>query len=615
MIKLRIHRNIIAIIAVAAAGNLCAQELRENLEVEGTYIRDIRHGERINVLPSLKDFPLGSSTLNYEEKGVNAEFSPSAPAISATVWGAEKMRYPSLGYLDMNLGSFLNGNLSFGISPLRHHNEQLSLRLQHNSTSLWHPYGSDAPARFNYQEQLGLDYFRNFKGKGILSVSGQYHLGYFNYYGLHPDRELPNLPNVDNFNVGNDFRFPTQTLNDAALKIGWKSRQSIHSSWHADLGARYFGYRTATRETMIAASGGYDHKWSASTRLGFDAEGKMLIYDTNPEFTAPKNYGALRITPFYEWRKNAMRLRIGLDLDMTFNADGKYAGTHYSTFHIAPDVKFDVAGSKVGFFFNVLGGQELQTLASTSQMDPYRNPHLESTMPSYFPIDMDLGLSLTPFSGFAARIKLRYQSLQNVPMGGWYMALLNYGDAVIPGLNVPEGMVPAYGRGLERYNLSGFGAGVAMEYSAGDVFKIGVDGSYSPQHGNSGIFNGLDRPRWIVKAGMSVRPIGQLTLALDYEYRGVRSIYTSYVGNEGETLLPGSMAAAADADEATHPEMKIASMGLKDMNNLSFRASWSVSKNFSITFGVENILNRQEELLPDLKSEGIVFRGGLQWLF
>lgn len=126
------------------------------------------------------------------------------------MWDAGRPATPGRGYLELTLGSWLDANLSAGFAPIRKENERLDIRLQHNSTSLWKPFktsaqpgsasAADANAadanssngsgrdalfgqrRFAYQEQIGVDYWRDFRGKGSLGVSAQYHLGYFNYY-------------------------------------------------------------------------------------------------------------------------------------------------------------------------------------------------------------------------------------------------------------------------------------------------------------------------------------------------------------------------------------------------------------------------------------------------
>lgn len=598
----------IAIPAMIAPGTLDAEaQLHESVSVDGTYLRDVLHPDRLNQLPRLTRFRIGDSPLEYALQGVPANFSPLSPALPATAWGAQRDAESRLGYLDLSCGSYLNSALYFGVGILRQPDQRLDLRLQHNSTSLWKPYGDISDPRKSYDENLGLSYARRFAGAGTLSLSAQYHLGYFNYYGINPGLTAPSASS------DSKFHFPTQTLNDAALKAEWNSTHDDPSllSWHASAGARYFGTRTATRETDINLAGGVAKRFADVHCAGIDADLNTLIYSEARDGVKPAGYTALSLTPFYGWQRGAVQLHVGADLDFTFNADGKTEGKHYGAFHAAPDVRFDISSRNAGFYIHLLGGTELHTLAAMWQLDPYRNPHLESTMPVYTPLDAVIGGEFTPFRGFTAGVAVRYKVSQNVPMEGWYMAALNYGHNAMPGLDIPAGISPAYGMSLERYNLSGLQAEVKLRYNPMSIIDIHAEGSYSPQNGKTGVFNGLDRARWILDAGFSISPVKQFSLGVDYEYRGVRRIYTGYYDPSAPTLTPGG----AKPDPSAKDEMKLASLRLPDICRLSAHAAWNVTPSFSIRVEADNLLGRRFTVLPMTPTEGITVTGGLQWLF
>lgn len=594
-----------ALLTAVSALPLCAQ-LHESVNVEGTYLRDILHPDRINQLPKLSNFRISDSVLHYALQGVPAEFDPQSPPLSATAWGAERNADKRIGYLDFAAGSYLNMSLDFGVGIIRQQDQRLDLRLNHYSTTLWKPFGELTDPRQSYDENIGLRYTKIFKGIGTLSVSGQYHLGFFNYYGvdptiLHTQRDAE------------PYHFATQTLNDAAFKAEWNSSRGISTpiDWHASAGARYFGTRTATRETDISLAGGVAKNFGDAHRAGIDAHLNSLIYSEGSQGTAPDNYTALELNPFYRWRSGKVQFRIGADLDMTFNADGKTADTHFGAVHIAPDIRFDVASRNAGFFIRVTGGTELHTLAAMWQLDPYRNPHLESTMPVYTPVDAVIGTDFTPFQGFTAGISLRYKVTSNVPMDGWYMAMLNYGVNPIPGLEIPAGLQPMYGQGFERYNLSGFGAEVKLNYKPSDIFEIHANGFYTPQNNRTGIFNGLDRPRWLADAGFEVAPLKSFRFGADFEYRGVRRIYTGYYNPDESNLTPGGSRPEPDSSV----KMKVASLRLPDICRLSAHITWSLSSNFSLRVDADNLLCRRFTLLPMMPTERLTLMGRMQWLF
>ena len=601
---MNISRHISPLLLLATAATASAQ-LHESVNVEGTYLRDVLHPDRINRLPELTHFRIADSSLDYALQGVPAAFSPASPAIPATLWGADRSAEPRLGYLELSSGSFLNSSLYFGVGILRQPDRRLDLRLSHNSTSLWRPFGEAADPRKSYEENIGLSYAQRFRDAGTLSISAQYHLGYFNYYGIDPSLVAVNSADVP------FQRQLTQTLNDAAFKAEWNSLHGISPlDWHASAGVRVFATRTDTRETDISIAGGVAKDFGDEHRAGIDADVDALLYSEAHGGVAPDNYSAISLKPFYRWQRRNVQFRVGADLDLVFNADGEKQGSHFGAFHAAPDVRFDVTGRNTGFYIHVTGGTELHTLASMWQLDPYRNPHLESTMPVYTPLDAVIGGEFTPFRGFSAGIGLRYKISRNVPMEGWYMAWLN-GPHVLRLPDVPPGINPEYGMGLERYNLSGFGVEVKLHYQPSRVFDIHARGSYTPQSDDSGIFNGLDRPRWVADAGFEVEPVRQFRFGADVEYRGVRRVYTGYYDPSSSSLTPGG----SRPDPAKADELIVTSLRLPDICRMSAHVVWNVTPTFALRVDADNLLNRRFEILPYMPTEGIAVTGGLQWLF
>lgn len=581
-------------------------QLHESVDVEGAYIKDILHPERINQLPKLSNFRIAETPLEYATSGVNANFTPEAPAIAATAWQASRDSIPPLGYLDLKMGSYLNTSLSFGIGIIRRPEQRLDLRLQHNSTSLWRPWGDMAGDRLSYDENLGLSWTRRFAGYGIFSAAAQYHVGYFNYYGIDPEIAGVSpaaLPPV----------FPTQTLNDGALKLRWDSDRSggAPTRWNASAAVRYFGYRIGTRETGLNLAGGFSSDIGYAGMIGADASLDILFYSGAQDTMKPDGYTTLSLSPYYKWHRGTLSLKAGVDIDLAFNADGEESDAGYSTLHASPEIRFDIATRHAGFFLHLLGGTELHTLAAMAQMDPYRNPVLESTRPIHTPVDGSIGVTLNPFRGFKAEIAFRYKASSSVPLEGWYMASLNYGTRPIPGLTIPADADYSIGMDLRRYSISGFGVSAMISYTPSRVFNVKASGSYTPQHDKTGIFNGLDRPRWILNAGFELSPIPQFSIGADYGYRGVRRIYAGYVADQSTLPAPGG----SDITHTPATTIELASMRLPDITRLSAHAVWNVTPTFSLRFEADNLLAQRAILLPMTPTEGISLYGALQWIF
>lgn len=150
---------LLSVIAPAGA----SAQLHESVSVDGTYLRDVLHPDRINQLPHRSRLSLGETPLDYASAGVKADFIPLSPVADATAFGASLEGTPTLGYLDLEGGSYLNSSVSLGIGAIRRPEERLDLRLQHNSTTFWRPFGDLADARVSYAESLGVAYARDRK--------------------------------------------------------------------------------------------------------------------------------------------------------------------------------------------------------------------------------------------------------------------------------------------------------------------------------------------------------------------------------------------------------------------------------------------------------------------
>ena len=206
----------------------------------------------------------------------------------------------------------------------------------------------------------------------------------------------------------------------------------------------------------------------------------------------------------------------------------------------------------------------------------------------YTPIDAAIGAEFGPFGGFTAGAEFRFKHSMHVPLGGWYSTELNNGAPFDFG----------------RISTTGFSAGLKAAYSFGNIFSIRAEGSYQPQNGTKGYFNGFDRPRWIASAGLECNPVKPLTLGVAYRYRGVRYIYASR-----ELPTPPGVIINGGG------EREIYGTRLRDISTLDFSAAWQISPKLAVTFRADNLLDRHEEILPMLGSEGVTFYGGLSVLF
>lgn len=580
-------------------------QLSGNVNVEGEYEPIVIETERINIFPEGYKFELPSTNLDYEFNGIVTDFRPGLLTMGVTgrrtSWAGPKRR----GYVDLRAGSYLNTRLHAGYYILSDSVNTLLADLKFQSSTLFRTKG--IPSYYTpmarkrlYDGTLTLDYSRLIGNEGLLSAKAAYRLGYFNYYGTTVNKY--SLPAGQN-----SIDIPTQTLNQVEASVGYASSPSIIKGWHAEAAVRYTAYRRlyspvfpvintmssqGDRETELTVGGGYAFSTSENSAFALDAKGDFLFLSGKSpaalDIPAYKrnNYGIISLYPSYRYLNSPLKVKAGLDMAFSYDAMGSAPDKKFGVFHIAPDIELDYRSEAgIGLTLSATGGVIPSTLMLREEFDRYMMPWVLSTQPVYTPVDARLGLNFGPFAGFDASLYFRYAVAKNVPVGGWYQVYLGSYFDTFPTQDISLFTDP----GAQSADLHGLSLGLNLRYNYGNRVKLSFEGSYTPQKGNHGIFNGFDRPRWILRAGAEVLPIQKLSIRLGYDYRGVRNCF----------------AWTQNADE-----MALTAYRLPDINDFNARITYSILDNFDIYCQGDNLLNKKTDLLPGLRSEGIVISGG-----
>ncbi len=578
-----------AIVMAACCSSLFAQQLKENVVVDGRYKADIVRREKINMLPKRVSFSLNTSPLSYSFKSVTSDFTPALYVLPATGWAATRKDEKWPGYINLSAGSWLNAAASLGYRFIDTDATTVGIRLQHLSSSLFKaplPDGQkDDEARKIYDDAVEVFGSHSFDGLGRLDASLRYRGAYFNYYTAEKSSAADKLP--------------TQTLTDIFAHVGWTAPSRIEAlNWSAGVEARYFGYRAAyeaagrgkgTRETDIAFMGRVSMPWESGSMVGLDARADILLYGAA---SGVSNYGNVSLTPYYQFRRGLLNIHLGAALSITPGSGPE--GERYGLFHIAPEVRLDWQKSLFGAYLHATGGTELMTLAALSQYDYYQNPLLRTTKASYKPIDARLGFNFGPFSGMTAGVSVAYKVNRGLPSGGLYMLGLQTqmplsADPYMPGINV-----------------SGISIGVDVGYKYGSSVEVGAGMQYQPQDGTKGYFNGFDRPKWIVDASLAVRPVDKLKVDVSLDWRGKRSVwYQQRIDESPGVVINGHL-------------YELSSVALRDLTRLNLGIAYSFTNRFTVRLEAFNLLNRRGDAsmaLPGTPTEGINFLAGFGWLF
>lgn len=619
----------------ASIASVAAQELKENVNIEGHYAPKVIKTDKIYTLPQRISFTLESPSLDYDYNSLTTPFANDVLTMPATSWQAERNIANRKGYVDFHLGSWLNANLSAGYRFIDNEKTTFGIALQHNSTTLQKPYQQSDVKRLRYDDALTLYTSNQFSRYGTLNAALTYHLGYFNYFMLFAEQSPKSSKKA------------SQTLNDIKAKIGWNNfcQNNKTLSYNADLKLRSFNYRslylpqyllntqpqnnttlpypeTTTpysryhpdRENHLALCGQLSSAKNEN-QLNLKAAFNLLTYSrckvctsqlashltgTLPQdardkiITPPADYGLISLTPAWKLLKNNLNITLGAQVDFAINAPGNKADNHYSLFHIAPDVKIAWGNQQFGVALQAIGGSKLNTMASAYDNVYYSLPLCIANEPSYTPLDAILDLNFGPYSGFEATISGEYKIEHHIPSSALYPAILAY-QAPLSSIYSSPGMADLASCGLpsQQYNLHGSQLAVKLQYSPIHLLSASASAKWTPQSETTGYYNGYDRPTVVATANLNIYPLKSLSLSAEYMLRHNRAIYTA---------IPRS------------PQY-ISRLPLEDISLLNFAAQYQINNHITLSLNAYNLLNRHTDLMPALPATGIEFAGGVQWLF
>lgn len=351
-------------------------------------------------------------------------------------------------------------------------------------------------------------------------------------------------------------------LYDGSLAVRYSGFFASSHSLYASAEGGYKAYDQGASEGSLDVDVRYAYTFSERNSIGMDVQGDFLF-----PHRVYGNYGVVSLKPGYRFASDRVSVGIAADLSFAYNALGSFSDKKFGTFHVAPDFTLQYnSKAGVGLFLTATGGVTPASTVNRFFGENYFLPWLWTPQPVYTPLDARAGLQVGPFAGFSATATFRYAIARNMPLHAFDPDITDFYAS--------------------SANLHGFSLGLGLHYALGTILKLDFEGTYTPQKGENGVFNGFDRPRWTLEASAAVRPIRKLCLEVGYDYRGVRNFYEYGSG--------GLMA-----------------QRIGDIANLNAKITYSVLDNLDIYCAGNNLLNRHEALLPGLSSEGFAISGGI----
>lgn len=300
--------------------------------------------------------------------------------------------------------------------------------------------------------------------------------------------------------------------------------------------------------------------------LGGSGPNSPILIDGNG-----KTLGLITLAPTYRYTSGKFSTQLGLKAQITTNS-GK-------TFHIAPDVKFNVRPASVfAATLTIGGGEHINALSELYDINPYMSV-AQGFKFSDVPFNAELKLAFGPFYGASVELFGGYAIAND-----WLMPdAADITDRTgIVSIDDPERMVFSAMYNPVDLRAAHYGAKFSWKYNKNieaSVKYTGAPGSYKHSY-----YLNRDRAKHIIEAKASVTPVSQLTIDASFELRAGRSLYSHW------GMMPGEKPLRYD---------------LLNSNSLNIGANYRVFDWLSVFARVENILGRRAYMFNLLEQQGV----------
>lgn len=310
--------------------------------------------------------------------------------------------------------------------------------------------------------------------------------------------------------------------------------------------------------------------------------GTDIPYDRFPDLISGdgKTLGLITFAPAYRYNSGVFSTSIGLKAQISTNS-GK-------TFHIAPDIKFNVRPvSTFAASLTLGGGEHINTLAELYNINPYMSV-AQGFKFSQVPFTADLNLTFGPYYG------------ASVELFGGYAAANDWLMPDIANITAAHGVVPVvdravYGSMFETVDLRAMRYGAKFNWKFNKDIEASIKYTGAPGSYKHSYYQNRDRARHILDINASVRPFEPLTIEAGFNLRAGRSLYSHWTD---ESLAAGNPA-YADGKATTFK------YNLRNSGSLNIGATYRIFDWLSVYARVENILGRQAYLFNLLEQQGV----------
>lgn len=558
---------LLGLVAVANAqqNESTVNPVNREMTLEREYDPSVGDANKVNTLPVVKEPEVRKIPIDYAAFTIagtpDKEISllPSGRIMTDMLYNKRR------GYLNLAGGTYLNLNGDFGYHILSTDKDQLNVFLSHRSTNGNVKYLQDVDddkVKAKINDNLGGINFRHVFDGSIMKLGATYKYSGFNYYGLPMSSPVSSIrPDMERAD-----RETNQVIQKIGVYAGVESKPEATVGYMIGLNYNNFSQKygfsqeqDGVTEHTIGALVDFSSAFAGTQRVGIAAKVDFLAYSTPSELLLYKghfqNHLIGTLTPYYKVEGSNWNIKLG--------ANVMFVTGEFSKIFASPNITADVeVADKTVLYLNAGGEARANSMNEMSEMNRYISPYAASlTSRTWLDATAGLKSGIAPgfwfhiFGGYAITDDDHFfMQTSNNMMSGTDYGFSNYSSLLFS----------------DTKHLFG---GVELKYSYQKLFDVSLKGVYnnwdlSTDDLGYALDQAYGRPEMEINAGIELRPIDKLTVALDYYLATGR--YANIYGITTEKL--------------------------KNINELNATVSYTLNDTFGVYGKVNNLLFQKYEL-------------------
>lgn len=560
------------IIIAATTISLCqvagAQNLSTEITVDRTVVAELPPASPLqSVVPTMPKLSTPDVSLNPAQYSRTTNFTPIPGALDLPLYTGVKPKDPYKGYVWAGYLPAYNLGAAAGYRIIDNATTQLNAAARFNGASYHTPLQLDKATVSNNTFGIQADVSHALKAGARIGADVDF---------SHTSLNSP-MAGIEDFKRGvNSFDLGANIAGGDAIRYCGSLRYS-HFGQSKD-------YAFASNNFAEAPS---DNRLVADARVGLNLNTNRTVYfemGVNADVLATngveyvddklepfdRTSAILDFNPSFRFDYHNVDVRLGARIDIGINSPDK-------AYHVAPDVALAwMPSGKFTAFATLGGGEKFRTQRWQYELSPYALSSLGSTR-IYVPIDGQLGFNLRPVDNLNLGVSVGYASVKNT--------------AILASVYHSIGSTVMYPVHFVEADISGWNVGAEVSYEVENYGGIHA----SARHYCHGDFNHADRAKYVVTAGLTVKPIEKLTIGVDYELRALRS----YLNRTYQ------IATISDSEHS-----------LDNISDISLSANYKLTPQFSVFAHFENLLCRRYTIVPvDVQSQRLHGLIGVSYRF